>query len=689
VLKRTLRTTLLLVLVCAPAAAASPSAHSAAEQRAEASLQETEQLLNGRGVRTGRELTHSLHELSARIRHLRGDERERAIALLSRPTDADAPADERYTVPELPPLCDANFCIHRVGSGSDAPSAGMAALALAEANTVRAFENGTLGWREPPDDGDGRIDIYLKELGAQRLFGFASTDPGQEEQSQHSYLVIDNDFDPAQFGGADALESLRVTLAHEYAHVLQYGYDVVADGWHYEASAVWMEQRMYPAIKDWLRFIEDRPSGEGWRSLTELSLTYFEPDPDGDGALDPRTAKPYGDAVWNHFLSSTYGPAGDALQLGTWERSRGLERPSTAAFDAAIRAAGGAGVASDFAAFAAAVAEWRVPSSPFPNASELPDAERRADLVADGAGASALMDHLSFALYDVPATAGPLRLAASLPEGMSGAIALVARSGGVESGVVTTELLELPEGGPGGVTIEDPAAVYASGGRITAVLVNSDASHGAWDDRLGDWRWTREEQLVAARITSNTSGPAITTRTPGPDATGVSTRRRISVTFSKPVAGVDEDTFVLRGPNGRRVRGAVTYAGRTRTATFTPAKALSDTTRYTVRVGGSIVDSSAIRVAQSDWAFTTVRRAPRASLRGFRLRSRDNDRLSFAATLRQGGRVVGRRSGSVRPGTTRRLLIAGGQPGRARLVVTLTDPQGNTKRLARSLQLAA
>ena len=60
--------------------------------------------------------------------------------------------------------------------------------------------------------------------------------------------MIDNDFDPAQYGGAAALESLRVTLAHEYAHVLQYGYDVLADGWHYEASAVWMEQRMYPAI---------------------------------------------------------------------------------------------------------------------------------------------------------------------------------------------------------------------------------------------------------------------------------------------------------------------------------------------------------------------------------------------------------------------------------------------------------
>ena len=74
--------------------------------------------------------------------------------------------------------------------------------------------------------------------------------------------------------------------------MLQYGYDVTADGWHYESSAVWLEQRMYPAIKDWLRFLNDSSSGGGWRSLTELPLTYFEPNPDSDGAPDPRTAKP-------------------------------------------------------------------------------------------------------------------------------------------------------------------------------------------------------------------------------------------------------------------------------------------------------------------------------------------------------------------------------------------------------------
>jgi hypothetical protein len=135
------------------------------------------------------------------------------------------------------------------------------------------------------------------------------------------------------------------------------------------------------------------------------------------------------------------------------------------------------------------------------------------------------------------------------------------------------------------------------------------------------------------------------------------------------------------------VPGRVAYADRSSTATFRPARPLSDTTRYTAHLTGSIVDAGANRLAPADWSFTTVRRGPRASLRGLRLRSRDADRLRFRAVLSQDGGIVGRQRGRIRPGATRRLQIAGGKRGAARLVVKLTDPQGNTRRLARSLQL--
>jgi len=584
VLNRTLPIALLVVLACVPTAAASPRAHSAAQQRAEASLTEAQRLLDGEGVRSGREVSPALLELARRFQYLRGDERREAIALLSRPTDGDAPADERYTVAEEPPVCDPNFCVHWVASTADVGTVLQATRVLAVASTARSFENGTLGWRQPPDDGDGRVDIYLKDLGEQRLFGFAATDPGQRQLTQHSYLVVDNDFDPLQYGGADPLESLQVTLAHEYAHVLQYGYDVLADPWHFEASAVWMEQRVYPEITDWLRFMTDRANGEGWSSLTEVPLTYFEPDPDGKGALDPRMAKPYGDVVWNDFLSSKYGTDGDALQRATWEISDGFDSPSTDAYDTAIHRAGGRGLSQDFAEFSAAVAEWHAPGSPFPAESLLPDVERRGTLRQDGPPVSLTMDHLTFALYDVPQADGPLRFAASFPQGTAGAIALVARSGAT-GGDVTTELRHLPNGGLGAVTIDEPSSFYESGGRVSAVIVNSDASHGPlWREDLGDWRWKRDDQPVTARVTSDT-------------------------------------------------------------------------------------------------------RAPRASLRRFRLRSRDTDTLSFVATLSRGGNTIGRRAGRIRPGATRRLRF-GARRGRAQLVVRLADPSANTTRLARSLRLA-
>jgi hypothetical protein len=136
------------------------------------------------------------------------------------------------------------------------------------------------------------------------------------------------------------------------------------------------------------------------------------------------------------------------------------------------------------------------------------------------------------------------------------------------------------------VTIEEPSSFYESGGRVTAVLVNSDASHGLlWRDDLGDWRWKRDGEDVTARVTSDT-------------------------------------------------------------------------------------------------------RSPRASLRRFRLRSRDTDTLTYVATLSRGGHTIGRRSGRIRAGGTRRLHLGGKRGRRGRLVVRLADPSANTMRLTRALRLA-
>ena len=147
------------------------------------------------------------------------------------------------------------------------------------------------------------------------------------------------------------------------------------------------------------------------------------------------------------------------------------------------------------------------------------------------------MDHLSFALYDVPAvSSGPLRLAGSFPEGTDAAIALVARSGSIDGGQVTTRAPPSPGRRHGRRHDRRPRALL----------------------RLGrpDHRRPRELGRVARRL-------------------GRASRRL---------------ALVPRRPARDRAARPRTFG------------------------------------------------APRASLRGFRLRSRDADRLSFTATLRQDGR---------------------------------------------------
>ena len=677
----------LLALTAATSAAApAPRASVAAQERAEEALDEAQDLRSGHGVRTGRELTEALRELARGVRHLRGEDRERAVDLLERPTDLGDP-DAYPSGITVERDCEGSFCVH--WAATDLAAAAMVPAVLAEAETVRTFENVTLGWRQPPDDGDGRVDIYLQDLGAQRLFGFAATDPGQNSQAQSSYLVIDNDFAPIQYNGEPADKSLRLTLAHEYGHVLQYGYDVTGDAWHYEASAVWLEHRLDPSLDDWLRFIQDSPSGSGWRSLTELPLTAFD-----DPSDQPRNAKPYGSAVWNHFLSGRYGARGDEVQRRAWEASDGLSGPATTSYNTAIRAVGGSGMASDFAAFAAATAEWQVPEQGFALPAQLPDVERVGTLAADGGAATPTLDHLTFALYDVPDTsAARIRLAASFPAGMHGAVALVA-TGANAGGPVTTTLTELPDGGTGGVTLENPHEFIDAGGRITAVLVNADAAQTGFGQ--SDWVWSRDNQRVAAAVTTDLSGPSITSRAPAPDATRVRTDAQVRVTFSKPVSGINSKSFSLRGPDGRAVPAAHSYVRSSRTATLTPTARLKDTTRYTVRLTGGIVDGSATSLPPSEWRFTTVRQRPRVTLGSlsagsgavlFLLRSTDADRLRFTARLVAGGRTVASRRGTIAPGASRALRLGTKGRRRARLVVEVRDPQGNRKRIVRRIRV--
>ena len=96
-------------------------------------------------------------------------------------------------------------------------------------------------------DPSARSDIYLKQLGNERLFGYESPDPGQgSARSQYGYLVLDDDYAPAEYGFADPAIPASVTFAHEFNHLLQQNYDSFQDLWMFESTAVWAEEKVFP-----------------------------------------------------------------------------------------------------------------------------------------------------------------------------------------------------------------------------------------------------------------------------------------------------------------------------------------------------------------------------------------------------------------------------------------------------------
>jgi hypothetical protein len=262
-----------------------------------------------------RDATMILRDLALRLRHLPGRDRTRALALLARPTDSQAVAGtESWRTPEAAgsPSCSAHVCVHWTATGPNAPAATDADtngvpdwvdLTRDETeNTVWANEVTAMGYRAPMDDttsptngGDGRLDVYISNIGTSGIYGYCTTDdpnlsdPTYRFWNFSAYCVVENDYLEPGFGGpAKQVANLRVTLAHEFFHAVQFAYDAGEDAWLMEGTAVWMEDQVYDSINDNRQYLVDsqlrRPSapldrGSGcctqygawifWRYLTE------------------------------------------------------------------------------------------------------------------------------------------------------------------------------------------------------------------------------------------------------------------------------------------------------------------------------------------------------------------------------------------------------------------------------------
>lgn len=404
----------------------------------------------------------------------------------ARPTDHPDPNRNAYTVPEAPssPACERHFCVHWVDQGVDAPSLSDANgdgipdfvdRVLAVAENVYSVENGKLGWRRPKSDGrkgggNGKTDIYLAEIGG-ALFGYAAPDRGQVTKGHrlprrlHGYLVLDNDYARREFPRTTPLHDVEVTIAHEYDHILQFGYDAYQDAWFAESSAVWMEDEVYNGINDYLRYVRR------WIRRYDTPLT-------------ANSIKEYGSAVWNKWLARRYGPT---VIRSAWARALHTKPGgfSVNAYDSAIRAAGGAGFSRDFALFARDTAEWRT-DTPFPEGRLYPDVARQGNLPTNGRVLQRSLNHTTFQLLRVHARrARAVVMKVTAPVGVAAAVALVGRTGGERHGHVVSRLSFKRGGGRLAVRIGRPGRFR----RLTAVLVNADASATGFSARRLDWAY--------------------------------------------------------------------------------------------------------------------------------------------------------------------------------------------------------
>jgi hypothetical protein len=572
----------LLLCLFAPGAQAWKHLGPAATPAVTAAKATPHQLLRRteRAFTKGGDLSPLLRRLALSLPQLSGAERKRAQSLLARPTEGNSdPQQNGWSVPEADqsPICTAHFCVHWVDSGSDAPP-------LADSNhnhvpdwveTVSAttehvydVENGDLGWRPPRSDGTegggpaGHTDIYLADIGGSGIYGYAAPDPQPQRHSLFAYLVLDNDFSPSQFPGySSPVDPLDVTVAHEYNHILQFGYDSDEDTWMLESTAVWMEGKVYDPVHDYLQYLP------GWTSLTELPITSFN----GDNPNDRNNVKVYGSSVWNKWLDARYGQ--DVVR-NAWEDSVKASSFAPRAYDMAIRQHGGGGFSKEFSGFAAATSEWQAANSGFPEGSLYPDVFRAGDLSVNGAPGTISLDHTTYAIVNVPVISAPrIRLAMIAPRGTSAALALVGRSGGSPGGTAVGIERFLGKGGRSVVTLANPGDLS----RLNAVLVNADTKHSSFSQALGDYPFKRNNQVFYAHVSTDFSAPKV--------KGGTASARSVTLNFSEPVLGVSAHSLKITG-----VRAKVKFKPGSRKATIVPRHALRSGHKYRVVLTSAISD---------------------------------------------------------------------------------------------------
>ena len=182
-----------------------------------------------------------------------------------------------------------------------------------------------LGFPEPVVDtfcsnADGPlIDIYVRNLSGvygQTTFDLDCAVPGTYLMQVPAFMEIDNDYSFVNwiYPGDSVVNAARVTIAHEFFHIVQGSMDFTeftggesgyGDRYWAEMSAVWMEETIYDDINDYYYYLP---------SFFNQPNTSFQQFLAGD-------LHPYASVIFPIFLSQKYGE--DIVRV-IWEKEADL-----------------------------------------------------------------------------------------------------------------------------------------------------------------------------------------------------------------------------------------------------------------------------------------------------------------------------------------------------------------------------
>ncbi|MCS7244541.1 MAG: T9SS type A sorting domain-containing protein [candidate division WOR-3 bacterium] len=201
-----------------------------------------------------------------------------------------------------------NFVIHYTTSGTDAVSPAYAESVAVFAEYSWNILVNQIGWFAPPPDnnqgGNNKYDIYIKNIGA-GVLGYAVPESpyyGYGTEGYTSYFVINKNIDAAYGIGV-----LKVTVAHEFHHAVQFAYTALDGGWFYENTATWIEDIVYDNVNDYISYLG--VSGQSPLTAPQYRINTFQ-----NGGLYQ-----YAGAIFPYFIYEYLGNNHQALK-DIWHR---------------------------------------------------------------------------------------------------------------------------------------------------------------------------------------------------------------------------------------------------------------------------------------------------------------------------------------------------------------------------------